>query len=180
MRISVVVGNPKPGSRTLGAAVAAATRMSEAFGATGVELAVFDLAEYVDELFDWESTRVSEIVGTVMDSDVLVFGSPTFKATYTGMLKVFLDRIGGGALTGRLAVPMMVAGGPQHALAVETSLRPLLVELGATCVTPGLCLLESQLSDVDVAIEAWWSKVAPSLRLVGPTNTAETERQTTP
>src|SRR5262249_15931893 len=91
-----------------------------------------------------------------------VVASPTYKATYTGLLKVFLDRIAGGALLGQLAVPLMVAGAPQHALAVETHLRPLLIELGATCLTPGLCVLESHLDHVDGVIDAWWAKVVPA------------------
>jgi FMN reductase len=129
----------------------------------GVTVKVFDLAEYIDELFDWSSERVALVIESVMDADLLIVASPTFKATYTGLLKVFLDRIGGGALLGTLAIPMMVAGAPQHALAVETYLRPLLVELGATCLTPGVCLLESQFEDLNGAIESWWSKVVPSL-----------------
>ncbi len=37
----------------------------------------------------------------VVDADVVVFASPTFKATYTGLLKLFLDQFGAGSCTRR-------------------------------------------------------------------------------
>ena len=81
-------------------------------------------------------------------ADLVVVTSPTFKGSYTGLLKVFLDRLPHRALAGTIALPLLVMGAPRHALAVEVHLRPLLVELGATVPTPGLAVLESQLDDL--------------------------------
>jgi len=73
----------------------------------------------------------------------VVFASPTFKTTYSGLLKLFLDHFDGGTgLADVVAVPLMLGGGPGHALAPELTLRPVLAELGATC-TSGLYLLDS-------------------------------------
>jgi FMN reductase len=63
----------------------------------------------------------------VRDADYLVVASPTYKATYTGLLKAFLDRLPPAALTGTVALPILVMGDAKHALAVEVHLRPLLV-----------------------------------------------------
>jgi FMN reductase len=71
-----------------------------------------------------------------MGADLLV-ASPTYKGTYTGLLKVFLDQMPHQALAGTAAFPLLVMRLPQHALAVEVHLRPLLVELGANLPTPG-------------------------------------------
>ena len=38
----------------------------------------------------------------------MVVASPTYKATYAGLLKLFLDRLGGESLAGVTAVPLML------------------------------------------------------------------------
>nr|BFE29369.1 NAD(P)H-dependent oxidoreductase [Actinomadura rugatobispora] len=148
MSFEVIIGNPRPGSRTAAAAVAAARAVAEAAGIDG-EPGVIDLSEYGPGLL--EATPPAEVAAAlerVKAAQVLLVASPTYKATYTGLLKVFLDRIAGGALHGAVALPVLVMGAPQHALAVEVHLRPLLVELGATVPSPGLALLESELETI--------------------------------
>ena len=80
--------------------------------------------------------------------------SPTYKATYTGLLKLFLDQIGADELAGVVTVPVMVGAGAAHALAVETHLRPVLVELGATMPTRGLYLQEADLAELTPVLDA--------------------------
>jgi FMN reductase len=93
-------------------------------------------------------------VQRVLSADVLVLSSPTYKGSYSGLLKAFLDRVGGGALAGAAAIPILLGGAPNHTLAVNVHFAPLLVELGAV-VTGGLFVLES---DVDAfpAFAAGW------------------------
>ncbi|MEQ3553679.1 NAD(P)H-dependent oxidoreductase [Pseudonocardia nematodicida] len=80
----------------------------------------------------------------VRASAVTVFACPTYKGTYTGLLKLFLDRIpGGDGLAGVVAAPLMLGAGPDHALAPDLTLRPVLFTLGATCALPGLYLIDS-------------------------------------
>jgi len=57
----------------------------------------------------------------------------------------------------------MVGAAPQHALAVEVHLRPVLVELGATLPTRGLYVMESQLADLDAIVAAWVEEAGPRL-----------------
>ena len=80
-------------------------------------------------------------------SDVVIVASPTYKATYTGLLKVFLDRFPHQGLGGVTAIPLMLGAADTHALAVEHGLRPLLVELGASVPTRGLFVLDSEHAD---------------------------------
>ena len=150
-RVAVVVGNPKPRSRTYESALILADRLG------GADLVV-DLAAHASELFDWGAPRVTELVEEVASSLVVVVASPTYKATYTGLLKAFLDMYGPGGLAGVVAVPVVVSGNPAHALVGEVHLRPLLVELGAVVPTRALTLVESQLTDLDPVIDRWWSE----------------------
>ena len=54
-----------------------------------------DLATVAGELFDWQSAPVRALVDRVTESQLAVIASPTYKASYTGLLKAFLDWFAG-------------------------------------------------------------------------------------
>jgi FMN reductase len=122
-------------------------------------VAVVDLADFGPDLLDPTSRTMTDAKRTVLGADdLLVVATPTYKGTYTGILKVFLDQFAAGELAGRPTVAMMLGAGMQHALAPELSLRPVLVEIGASCPWPGLFLLDSE-PDGGLALEAWLERV---------------------
>lgn len=149
MDVAVVVGNPKPASRTRQAAILVAEAL-----AGSPPGAVIDVVELGAGLLGWGDPAVAAAVEQVRQADVAVVASPTFKATYTGVLKLFLDQVPTGGLAGVVAVPVMLGGGPGHALAPELLLKPVLVELGATCPTKGLYLLDSTYTE-PTALDPW-------------------------
>jgi FMN reductase len=155
--VTVLVGNPKPRSRTYEAAHIVAEQLS----GQKADLSI-DLTDLGAALLDWADTAVSDLVTAVRQSDLVVVASPTYKATYTGLLKLFLDRISGGALAGVTAVPVMLGGHWKHALAPELLLKPVLVELGATCPTKGLFLLESEYAASE-ALDEWLQLARPQV-----------------
>ena len=123
---------------------------------------VVDLADVATELFEPESPRVNGIFWRRWPHRrVIIVASPTFKATYTGLLKSFFDRYGTNALHSSVAVGVMTGAAPIHALAVEVHLRPLLVELGAATPTRGLYVTEQQFDDLEAAIGPWADAAAP-------------------
>jgi FMN reductase len=169
MRIAVVTGNPKPASRTHGVALAVARALAEALrapfgdladGVPGAHLEV-DLAGYAPRLFDPADGELSRLTAEVAAADVAIFASPTYKASYTGMLKAFLDRYGNNGLAGTVAVPVMTGGWAGHLLAVEVHLRPVLVELGATVPARGLYVTEPELADLDAKVAGWAATAVP-------------------
>jgi FMN reductase len=162
--VCVVIGNPKAASRTMTVAEAVATAAAHAAGMADTVRVTLDLAALGRELFDWSSERVRAAVDAVRGSTLAVVASPTYKASYTGLLKSFLDWFSTTDLAGVTVVPVMVGAGPQHALAVEVHLRPVLVELGATVPTRGLYVLESELEDLDQVVAAWLTEAGPRLR----------------
>ena len=152
-RVAVVVGNPRPSSRTLAAARLVAREL------TGEESdLVVDLAELGPALLDWQDPTVGALVAAVGEADLVVVASPTYKATYTGLLKLFLDCFGTTGLRG-LAVPLMLGAGPAHALAPELTLRPVLAEIGGTTLR-GHYVLESAHDDL-AAYADWLAAVRP-------------------
>ncbi|MER2133269.1 MAG: NAD(P)H-dependent oxidoreductase [Arthrobacter sp.] len=133
MNIVVIAGNPKPNSRTLDAGV----RLAAGLGSP--EATAVDVCSLGPGLLGWGDPAVKAAVETVAASDLAIFASPTFKATYTGLLKLFLDQFTTAeGLRGITAVPLMLGAGPAHAMAADLLLKPVLVELGATCPAPGL------------------------------------------
>jgi len=148
-RVAVVVGNPKPRSRTYESALTLADRLG------GADLVV-DLADHASELFDWGSETVRGLVEEVAGSLVVVVASPTYKATYTGLLKAFLDRFPHQGLGGVTAIPLMLGASPAHTLAPEQGLRQVLVELGASVPTRSLYVLDAQHAEPEV-YDAWFT-----------------------
>jgi len=155
--LAVVVGNPKPRSRTYQAAHLVAERLT----GTTPDLSI-DLAGLGAALLDWSDSGIADLVSAVRASGLVIVASPTFKATYTGLLKLFLDHFPGGSLAGVTAVPLMLGGHWKHALAADLLLKPVLVELGATCPTAGLFLLESEW-DSDLALDPWLELARPQV-----------------
>ncbi|GLZ13608.1 hypothetical protein Acsp04_38430 [Actinomadura sp. NBRC 104425] len=161
---TVIVGNPRPASRTATAAAAAARAVAEAAGLPDAP-DVVDLSALGPALLEDPAPQVvTDALDRVRASDLLLVASPTYKGTYTGLLKAFLDLLPYRALAGKTALPLLVVGAPQHALAVEVHLRPLLVELGATVPTPGLALPEEQLIAPDAVLAEWAGQVVPAVR----------------
>ena len=88
--------------------------------------------------------RIEAAAGRQSDLTELSRDYVTLQATYTGLLKLFLDRFAGGVGLRGVAVPLMLGAAPHHALAPELHLRPLLVELGASVPTSALYVLDRE------------------------------------
>lgn len=159
--IVVLVGNPQPASRTRLVAEEVARQLASVIGLEVEE--TIDLADVAGSLFRFPDAVIDALLDRVAAADVLIVASPTYKATYTGLLKAFLDRYGADALAGVTAVPLLTIGGPGHALAVEHGLRPLLVELGASTPTRGLAFPAGEVDRREEFVAAWLDREGPKL-----------------
>jgi FMN reductase len=160
MRATIVVGNPKPASRTRRVAEVLVDALLEP---GGYDLEVIDLADHTDEIFAWPSERMSELNALVAQSDLVVFASPTYKATYTGLLKAFLDRYPANGLAGVTAIPVHTGADFTHAMGPTFTLAPLLAELGATVPGRGFYVALSQLDRLDEVVGAAAAQYAANL-----------------
>lgn len=160
--VAVLVGNPRTGSRTTAVAAEVAAQIAAAIG--GAVGPVVELAEHGGAVLDPGAAAVTADTETIAAADVLVVASPTYKATYTGLLKAFLDRYRGEGLSGVVAVGVMVGGNHDHALAPELHLRPLLVELGTTAPTRMLYVCDSELDRLGDTVAQWLDGARAPLR----------------
>jgi FMN reductase len=122
-----------------------------------------DLAALGPAVLDPADDRAAAATEQVLSADVLVVASPTYKATYSGLLKAFLDRLVTGSLAGATAVPMLLGGAPNHQLAIDVHFTPLLLELGARVPVRGLFILEHEVCEFEAFASRWAAKQAPSL-----------------
>ncbi|GAC67302.1 NAD(P)H-dependent oxidoreductase [Gordonia soli] len=154
---AVVVGNPKPASRTLAAATHVARELSG-----GEPDLVVDLATLGTAILDWSDADIASLVDQVGKADLVVFASPTYKAAYTGLLKLFLDRFAGGTGLSGVAIPLLLGGSPAHSLAPELTLRPVLTEIGGTVPGRGLYVIDSEHDD-PAAYADWLAVTKPTV-----------------
>jgi len=156
-RVTVVCGNPRPKSRTLEAGLFVARKL------TGADpQLVLDLVDIGPHLLGWGDPVAQQAVESVQACGIAIFASPTYKGTYTGLLKLFLDQVPTDGLSGMIAIPVMLGAALGHAMAPDLLLKPVLVELGAACPARGLYLLETDYTS-DAIIDPWLSRVRPFL-----------------
>lgn len=148
MHVSILVGNPKPHSRTRQVAEA----LSAHLFSEQVETTTIDLADHTAELFDWPSDTMQELSQAVSDSDVVIVATPTYKGSYTGLLKAFLDRYPANGLAGVVAIPIFTGADQTHSMGPNVNLVPLLLELGAIVPGKGLYYNMSQHDRIDAVL----------------------------
>src|SRR5690242_19324981 len=93
--VVVLVGNPRPGSRTRTVAELVARQLAAELGGLS-DVVVVELAEVVGVSFGPEPARGGWALGDpfaeVGGARLLVVATPTYKGSFTGLLKVFLDQ----------------------------------------------------------------------------------------
>jgi len=161
LRITGLVGNPRPESRTHGLARALTRELARVLPHSVT--AEVDLAPLGPRVLDPADPAATAAAGQVLDADVLVIASPTYKASYSGLLKAFLDRLGTASLTGTAAVPVLLGGAQNHRLAVDVHFTPLLAELGAAVPVRGLFVLETEVPGFGAFAAGWAGAHAPAL-----------------
>jgi FMN reductase len=165
MNVVALTGNPRPDSRTHLLARTLASAVASELAAPAPD--DVDLAVLGSRVLDFEDAAAKVATDQVLAANVLVVASPTYKATYSGLLKAFLDRLGTGSLAGAAAVPILLGGAPNHTLAVDVHFTPLLLELGASVPVRGLFVLESDVGGFADTARAWAAQHAPALSAGG-------------
>jgi FMN reductase len=86
---------------------------------------------------------IQRAAALVSEARAIVVATPVYKASYSGLLKAFLDLLPAGALADKGVLPIATAGSLAHLLALEYALKPVLAVLGASTFLPGVCLVDA-------------------------------------
>jgi FMN reductase len=143
--IVTITGSPSTGSRTaqLTESVAASLRRS-GFEVQGINVRELPAEDLLAAKAD--SAPISKAIGLVERARGVVISSPVYKASFSGVLKVFLDVLPQFGLGGKVVLPLMTGGTTAHVLALDYALRPVLLTLGALHVVTGLFLLDKTIA----------------------------------
>lgn len=90
--------------------------------------------------------RVNEIVEH--SSGVLVL-TPVYKASYSGILKTYLDLLPQKGLENKAVLPLVIGGSYGHLLTIEYALNPILSALGATHIVNGVYIVDQQIERIN-------------------------------
>ncbi|WP_457788600.1 NADPH-dependent FMN reductase [Pseudomonas sp. PL-6] len=94
----------------------------------------------------FDSPAVQQLQAVVASADGLVVGTPVYKASFTGALKVLLDLLPERALAHKVVLPLASGGSPAHLLAVDYALKPVLAALKAQEMLSGVFAVDQQIA----------------------------------
>jgi FMN reductase len=69
--------------------------------------------------------EVEDALQAIESADLLIVGTPVYRASFTGLFKHLFDFVGQYALVGTPVILAATGGGERHALILEHQLRPL-------------------------------------------------------
>jgi FMN reductase len=140
-RIACIVGSPSSPSRTAVVAAHVASHLLRA-GNTVDTISVRDLPAADLMLARTEAPPIAAAAKTVEEADGVVVATPIYKASFSGMLKTFLDLLPQWAFRGKYVLPIATGGASAHVLAIDYGLRPVLMSLGPVHVDQAYVVLE--------------------------------------
>ena len=106
------------------------------FAAAGASTGLVDLSDLpADGLLGRSRPQeVADALQRVLAADVIVASTPVYRASYSGLLKVFFDLFPQDGLAGKIGLPIVTGASPGHQLAVDHALRPLFDSVGGLVV----------------------------------------------
>ncbi|HKW41477.1 MAG TPA: NAD(P)H-dependent oxidoreductase [Gemmatimonadales bacterium] len=90
---------------------------------------------------------VTAALEATLRAGIVVAGTPVYRATYSGLLKLFFDLLPQDSLVGKVGVPIVTGHGAAHALSLDHGMRPLFASLGATVIAGGVYATSAQFPD---------------------------------
>ena len=91
---------------------------------------------------DFKHPDIIEASKRVEEADGVIIASPVYKATYTGVLKTFLDLLPQKGLAHKPILPLFIGGTLAHLLAIDYGVKPLLTALGAQTIHTGVYAID--------------------------------------
>jgi FMN reductase len=143
-QIVTIAGSPSLTSRSSALLVYLRDR-AEGLGFSTAAIGLNDVNPTALLYADFEDETIRRFNETVAAADVVVIGTPVYKASYTGALKALLDVLPQNALRGKPILPLATGGSPAHFLVLDYALKPVLSALGASYILQGIYVQDSQL-----------------------------------
>ena len=115
----------------------------------GVATTLIDLASLpADALLGRrKAAELDDALACVRDANIVIASTPVYRATYSGLLKVFFDQLPVDGLVDKSAIAIATGGSPAHLLVIDHGLRPLFASVGAVTTPTGVYGTDSAFED---------------------------------
>jgi len=141
----LVGGSPSRPSRTAALLDDVAAQIENS-GHTATRLDVIELPAAALLRADTADPAVRAAIDEVDLADAVVVATPVYRASYSGVLKTFLDVLPQKAFAGKDVLPLATGGTIAHLLSIDYALRPVLLALCPRHIAPGRFVLDTQLN----------------------------------
>ena len=145
MSVVGISGSPSASSKSRMLVEYALARLAQ----RGAVTELVDLAQLPAEplLGRGSAPAVTAALEAAARAGIVVAGTPVYRATYSGLLKLFFDLLPQDSLVGKVGVPIVTGHAAAHALSLDHGMRPLFASLGATVVASGVYATSDQFQD---------------------------------
>lgn len=149
-----IVGSPTTPSKTRTAVERALAAVDDEVSTELLHLAEYDLERADGRTLEEYGGDTAAAIERIVEGDAYLIGTPVYRGTYAGGLKNLLDLVPRGgwqadaAPLANSAVGLVAtAATPNHYLAIDDGLRPLLAFFGAHVVGSSVFLTDDQFAD---------------------------------
>lgn len=161
-RIVAVSGSLHEPSKTTALLRAIAAAVGERLD---VEIRVVELTEIGPGLAgalrrDGLPPATEDQLRAIEEADLLIVGSPVYRASFTGLFKHLFDFIGQYALVGKPVLLAATGGGERHALIIEHQLRPLFSFFQALTLPVGVYASDTDFDGYRIVSEPLRERIA--------------------
>lgn len=175
MSVVALSGSPSANSRSTALLRHVLARFDDAVACT--EIVLRDLPPEALVRADFDDPEIRRAREQVAAARLLVIATPIYKASFSGLLKTFLDLLPPDALRGKTVLALATGGSPAHLLALDYALKPVLAALGARHILDAVYAVDTQFTphaahghvahdDVVQRIERALAEAPPGLRAV--------------
>lgn len=142
--ILTIAGSPSENSRS-GAILAYAQAILEERLLSTEIVTVRDLPAKDLLLANWDNPTIQASLAQVVEAPAIIIATPVYKASYSGILKSYLDLLPQNVLKDKIVLPIATGGSPGHLLSIDYALKPVLSALGAQHILQGIYATDSQI-----------------------------------
>ena len=129
MSVVALAGSPSASSRSTALLRHVLARLDD--GVVRSEVVLRDLPPAALVRADFDDPAIRQACKRVAEARMVVIATPIYKASFSGLLKSFLDLLPQDALRGKSVLALGTGGSPAHFLALDYALKPVLAALGA-------------------------------------------------
>ncbi|UUZ68111.1 NADPH-dependent FMN reductase [Polaromonas sp. P2-4] len=146
--VLLIAGSPSEQSRSAALLDSVNDRLARRSGFVVERLNIRELPAQALLLAEWGHPAIAAAIAQVERARAIVVATPVYKAAYSGLLKVLLDLLPQTALKEKTVLPLATGGSPNHMLALDYALRPVLQSLSARHILPGVYATDAQVLQV--------------------------------